>query len=80
MAKESTAKKAKKHKTARAKTATARAKNTTTTLAEALRQLESLGDEGMRAYNSKGGAGDNQFGVSLGDIRELAKRSGRTMR
>src|SRR4029453_14642239 len=39
-----------------------------------LRQLESVGEERMRAYNSKGGAGDNQFGVSLGDIRVLAKK------
>jgi 3-methyladenine DNA glycosylase AlkD len=44
------------------------------TLEEALRQLESLGNEGMRDYNAKGGAGDNQFGVKLGDIRVLAKK------
>ena len=28
----------------------------------------------MRAQNTKNGAGDNQFGVSLGDIRVLAKK------
>ena len=28
----------------------------------------------MRAQNAKSGAGDNQFGVSLGDIRALAKK------
>jgi 3-methyladenine DNA glycosylase AlkD len=44
------------------------------TLEEALRQLESLGNEKMRAQNSKRGAGDNQFGVNLGDIRKLADK------
>jgi 3-methyladenine DNA glycosylase AlkD len=28
----------------------------------------------LRAQNAKGGVGDNQFGVSLGDIRVLAKK------
>jgi 3-methyladenine DNA glycosylase AlkD len=44
------------------------------TLKETLKQLESLGNEGMRAYNTKNGVGDNQFGVKLGDLRVLAKR------
>jgi len=44
------------------------------TLKETLNQLESLGDEGIRAYNTKGGVGDNQFGVKLGDLRVLAKK------
>ena len=44
------------------------------TLKEALAQLEALGDEGLRAYNAKGGAGKNQFGCSLGDIRGVAKK------
>ena len=44
------------------------------TLKETLKQLEALGDEKMRAYNIKSGAGDNQFGVQLGDIRVLAKK------
>jgi 3-methyladenine DNA glycosylase AlkD len=44
------------------------------TLKEALRQLKTLGDAKVRAQNAKGGAGDNQFGVSLGDIRVLAKK------
>lgn len=43
------------------------------TLKEALARLEALGDEKMRAQNSKRGAGNNQFGVLLGDIRKLAK-------
>jgi 3-methyladenine DNA glycosylase AlkD len=36
--------------------------------------LKSLGDETLRAYNARNGAGDNQFGVKLGDIRTLAKK------
>ena len=47
---------------------------TTMTLDEALKQLEALGTAKVRAQNAKGGAGDNQFGVSLGDIRVLAKK------
>lgn len=47
---------------------------TTTTHQEALEQLKALGNEGMRAHNSKHGAGDNQFGVRLGDIRQVAKK------
>jgi len=45
-----------------------------TTLKEALAQLEALGNEKVRAQNSKNGAGDNQFGVRLGDIRKLAAK------
>ena len=44
------------------------------TLNETLKQLEALGNEKMRAHNTKYGAGDNQFGVKLGDIRVLAKK------
>jgi 3-methyladenine DNA glycosylase AlkD len=44
----------------------------TMTLKEALKQLEALGNEKMRAQNRKHGAGDNQFGVRLGDIRKLS--------
>ena len=44
------------------------------TLNETLKQLKALGNEKVRAQNAKGGAGDNQFGVSLGDIRVLAKK------
>jgi 3-methyladenine DNA glycosylase AlkD len=42
------------------------------TLKDTLAQLESRGNEQRRAYNNKHGAGDNQFGVPLGDIRKLA--------
>jgi 3-methyladenine DNA glycosylase AlkD len=46
------------------------------TLKEALKQLKALGNEKMRAHNAKHGAGDNQFGVKLGDIRVLAEKIG----
>ncbi|MEZ0297462.1 MAG: DNA alkylation repair protein [Candidatus Methylacidiphilales bacterium] len=44
------------------------------TLKEALALLESLGNEKVRAHNRKYGAGDNQFGVKLGDIRKIAAK------
>ena len=44
------------------------------TLDETLKQLKALGNEKVRAQNAKSGAGDNQYGVSLGDIRTLAKK------
>ncbi|HVQ07142.1 MAG TPA: DNA alkylation repair protein [Allosphingosinicella sp.] len=43
------------------------------TLKEALARLEALGSDKMRAQNRRRGAGDNQFGARLGDIRKLAK-------
>ena len=45
-----------------------------TTLKETLAQLKALGNEKVRAQNSKNGAGDNQFGVRHGDIRKLAAK------
>ena len=48
--------------------------NANVTVKDAIKQLKALGNEKMRAYNTKNGAGDNQFGVSLGDIRVLAKK------
>src|SRR5262245_10587438 len=44
------------------------------TLNETLKQLKALGDEKVRAHNTKYGAGDKQFGVKHGDIRVLAKQ------
>jgi 3-methyladenine DNA glycosylase AlkD len=44
------------------------------TLKEALAQLEALGIEKVRAQNRRNGAGDNQFGVKLGDIRKIAAK------
>jgi 3-methyladenine DNA glycosylase AlkD len=44
------------------------------TVKEVLAQLEALGDEKVRAQNKKRGAGDNQFGVKMGDLRTLAKK------
>ena len=43
----------------------------TMTLDEALKQLESLGNEKC-VGRTRRGAGDNQFGVQLGDIRKFA--------
>jgi 3-methyladenine DNA glycosylase AlkD len=43
------------------------------TLADALAKLEALGNEKVRALNQRNGAGENQYGVKLGDIRTLAK-------
>jgi 3-methyladenine DNA glycosylase AlkD len=68
-----------KPKPAKARAAPAPAKGTLTTLKDALRELESLGNAGVRAQNAKGGpwgpgAGANQFGVKHGDIRVLAKK------
>src|SRR5690606_17126984 len=46
-------------------------------LATALKRLEAMGHEGVRARNAKRGIGDmQQFGVMLGDIRKLAKEIG----
>ncbi len=42
-------------------------------LDEAMARLEALGTEKMRDQNTRNGAGTNQFGVRLGDIRALAK-------
>jgi 3-methyladenine DNA glycosylase AlkD len=44
----------------------------TTALEDALSRLKSLGNEKVRAQNRRSGAGENQFGVRLGDIRKLA--------
>jgi 3-methyladenine DNA glycosylase AlkD len=44
------------------------------TLKEALAQLKGLGNEKVRAHNKKRGAGDNQFGAKLGDIRKVAEK------
>jgi len=44
------------------------------TLKEALAQLKSSGNDKRRAHNIKSGAGDNQFGVPMGDIRKLAAK------
>jgi 3-methyladenine DNA glycosylase AlkD len=49
------------------------------TVDEVLKQLKSLGNEGVRAQNAKSsmlgsGAGDNQFGVPRGEVRKLANK------
>ena len=74
MAKKVISKKATKNKAAKPRTTPAQAKSAPLTLEETLRQLESLGNAGVRAQNAKRGAGDNQFGVSRGDLRKLANK------
>lgn len=44
------------------------------TLKETLASLQALAHEKMFAHNAKHGAGKNQFGVKLGDIRTLANK------
>lgn len=44
------------------------------TAAEILNELKAKGDEKVMAHNRKYGAGENQFGVKMGDIRALAKK------
>ncbi|MCB9853400.1 MAG: DNA alkylation repair protein [Phycisphaerales bacterium] len=44
------------------------------TAKEILKQLKSLGDDARRKHNTKAGAGANQFGVKMGDIRAIAKK------
>jgi 3-methyladenine DNA glycosylase AlkD len=44
------------------------------TLKETLTELEALSNEKTRAYNTKNGVGENQYGVKLGDIRKIAKK------
>ncbi|MGC4042985.1 MAG: DNA alkylation repair protein [Armatimonas sp.] len=43
------------------------------TVDEVMAQLKALGVEKVREMNAKNGAGDNQFGVKLGDLRTVAK-------
>ncbi|RYG34046.1 DNA alkylation repair protein [bacterium] len=42
-------------------------------LDEAMNRLRALGNEKMREMNAKNGAGEDQFGVKMGDLRTLAK-------
>lgn len=44
----------------------------TMTVQAALARLEALGEPKLRAQSHRSGAGDQQFGVRLGDIRKLA--------
>ncbi len=44
------------------------------TLQSILKQLELLGNKQVRAQSLRNGAGENQFGVRLGDIRKVAKQ------
>lgn len=44
------------------------------TVDQVMAELKSLGNEQVFKINAKNGAGDNQFGVKLGDLRTLAKK------
>ena len=44
------------------------------TVVEVMAELKAKGNEKWRKMNAKNGAGDNQFGVMMGDIRALAKK------
>jgi 3-methyladenine DNA glycosylase AlkD len=44
------------------------------TVKEVIDQLKAACDEKVFARNKKNGAGENQFGVKLGDIRKVAKK------
>jgi 3-methyladenine DNA glycosylase AlkD len=44
------------------------------TVEEVFTELAALGNEKVRARNSKNGASDNQFGVQLGDLRKIADK------
>lgn len=78
MAKKSTAKTATKPKATKVKPKaikeTASAKSASITVKEVLAQLEPLGNEATRKHNTKNGAGKNQFGVKMGDIRKVANK------
>ncbi len=65
-------KSATKNKAPKAKAASAKVGSTT--VKDVLAQLEPLGNEATRKHNAKNGAGKNQFGVKMGDIRVVAKR------
>lgn len=44
------------------------------TVDDVMAELKSLGNEKVRAQNARNGAGENQFGVKMGDLRAIAKR------
>ena len=63
MAQKMKSKKATKPKTAKAKATPAPAKGAAMTVEEILRELEALGNAGVRAQNAKWGAGDSTGGT-----------------
>jgi len=74
MAKKSDSNEAKKSKIPAKTTKSVSAKGSSYTLSGILAELKGLRNETMYAHNLKYGAGENQFGVKLGDIRVLAKK------
>src|SRR5262245_55029244 len=63
-----------KPQAAAAKKNTSAPKSGAASVKDILAQLKKLGDEKVRDYNVRSGAGNNQFGVKLGDVRNLAKK------
>ncbi len=45
-----------------------------TSFEDVFAQLEALGSENTRKIYARFGAGENQFGVKLGDLRKLARK------
>jgi 3-methyladenine DNA glycosylase AlkD len=74
MAKKSTSTKTTKAKAPAAGMGPAKPNIPSSAVKEILAQLGSLSNETVRAQNTKRGAGKNQFGVKLGDIRVVAKK------
>lgn len=68
--------KSKKSKAVKSKAAQVQPRNPKEawTLEMALAELQKHGSEKTRAFNAKNGAGENQFGVKMGDIRGVANR------
>jgi 3-methyladenine DNA glycosylase AlkD len=74
MAKKTDSGGAKKSKTPAKTTKGSLVKVSPFTLSGILSELKGMRNETMYAHNLKYGAGENQFGVKLGDIRVLAKK------
>lgn len=74
MAKKSDSSEAKKSKSPAKTTKSAQAIGSAYTLSGILSELKGLRNDTMYAHNLKYGAGENQFGVKMGDIRALAKK------
>lgn len=74
MAKKATIAKRARSQSPTAKTTSSKAKVATITLEDTLKRLKSLGNESTRAHYKKLGAGDNMFGVKLGDLRSVANK------
>ncbi|HMO34479.1 MAG TPA: DNA alkylation repair protein [Gemmatales bacterium] len=66
--------KANKSKTTTARLSTTGEVDVAKTVQDILTKLQAKGNDKVRSLNIRNGAGDNQFGVKLGDVRTLAKK------